>query len=135
MVFGPNDATLGLSTGHSGNGPWSGVAGVAVAPIMSELIESHAIFNVFLCYTLYTPIAMPAGGEKLAGPLKAIWSCVADINGAGYITSSGAAPSSQSVPTSTSPRYCGHSISSILVSIARGKPRISIRIFNPITRR
>jgi hypothetical protein len=27
------------------------------------------------------------------------------------------------------------SISSILVSIARGKPRVSIRIFNPISRR
>jgi hypothetical protein len=28
------------------------VAGVAGVPIMSELIESRAIFNVFLCYTL-----------------------------------------------------------------------------------
>jgi hypothetical protein len=52
MVFDPNDATLGLSKGHSGNGPWSGVAGVAGVPIMSELIDSRAIFNVFLCYTL-----------------------------------------------------------------------------------
>jgi hypothetical protein len=37
--------------------------------------------------------------------------------------------------TSTAPGYCGHSIFSILVYIERRKPRISIRIFNPITRR
>jgi hypothetical protein len=70
MVFGPNDATLGLSTGHSGNGPWSGVAGVAVAPIMSELIESYAIFNVFLCYTLYTPIAMAGWRGKVSRSIE-----------------------------------------------------------------
>jgi hypothetical protein len=70
MVFGPNDATLGLSKRHC---PWSGVAGVAVVPIMSELIESHAIFNVFLCYTLlHTHCHGRLERKTLAGPMKAI---------------------------------------------------------------
>jgi hypothetical protein len=47
----------------------SAVARVAVVPIMSELIESHAIFNVFLCYTLHSathPLPWPAGAEKVS---------------------------------------------------------------------
>ena len=55
-----------------------------MVPIMSELIESHAIFNVFLRYTLlHTHCHGRLEGKKLAGPLKAILSCVAETGSHG----------------------------------------------------
>ena len=41
MVFDPNDATLGLSKGHSGNGLWSGVAGVAGVAVVPYYVCTY----------------------------------------------------------------------------------------------